>query len=220
MKKESWTLLWVWTAYVFVHECKWEMYVKLDDYRNSVENLRELNRKQSKAFKSAMRDYRELLRDYIKIWEENKKLNIIIENTKIEQKSDREHIEELEEENKVIKEEKEMLIRQKTLLQESNKKLKEKYNWLWDIYTRDVNERIEENKKLKSDLANIQCEFWFECDECEFWKREMKKHKPCLIKEEYVFNLWDYDYMILTSATPQLKIIKKNNKWDSTFTVR
>ncbi len=86
---------------------------------------------------------------------------------------------------------------------------------------RNENKRLEEeNKKLKSDLANIQCEFWFECDECEFWKREMKKHKPCLIKEEYVFNLWDYDYMILTSTTPQLKIIKKNNKWDSTFTVR
>lgn len=78
----------------------------------------------------------------------------------------------------------------------------------------------QENKKLKSDLANIQCEFWFECDECEFWKREMKKHKPCLIKDEYVFNLWDYDYMILTSTTPQLKIIKKNNKGISTFTVK
>ena len=77
----------------------------------------------------------------------------------------------------------------------------------------------EENKKLKSDLANIQCEFWFECDECEYWKREIKKHKPCLIKEEYIFNLWDYDYMILTSTTPQLKIIKKNNKWASTFTI-
>lgn len=37
--------------------------------------------------------------------EENKKLNIIIENTKKEQKSDREHIEKLEEENKKLKEE-------------------------------------------------------------------------------------------------------------------
>ena len=35
--------------------------------------------------------------------EENKKLKVIIENTKIEQKSDREHIEELEEENKKLK---------------------------------------------------------------------------------------------------------------------
>jgi len=33
----------------------------------------------------------------------------------------------------------------------------------------------EENEKLKSDLGNIQCEFWFECDECEYWKREIKK---------------------------------------------
>ena len=84
----------------------------------------------------------------------------------------------------------------------------------------EENKRLEEeNKKLKSDLANIQCEFWFECDECEYWKREMKKHKPNLTKEEYVFNLWDYDYMILTSTTPQLKIIKKKNKWASTFTI-
>lgn len=87
-------------------------------------------------------------------------------------------------------------------------------------YQKRIAELEEENKKLKSDLANIQCEFWFECDECEFWKREMKKHKPCLIKEEYVFNLWDYDYMILTSTTPQLKIVKKNNKGISTFTVK
>ena len=60
-------------------------------------------------------------------------------------------------------------------LEEENKKLKEKYNWLWDIYTRDVNERIEENKKLKSDLANIQCEFWFACEEIDYRKREDKE---------------------------------------------
>ena len=86
-------------------------------------------------------------------------------------------------------------------------------------FIRMFNELKEENKKLKSDLGNIQCEFWFECDECEFWKREIKKHKPCLIKEEYVFNLCDYDYQILTSTTPQLKIIKKSNKWSSTITI-
>jgi hypothetical protein len=38
---------------------------------------------------------------------------------------DMKYIIDLEEENKVIKEEKEMLIRQNTLLQESNKKLKD-----------------------------------------------------------------------------------------------
>jgi len=53
------------------------------------------------------------------------------------------YVSNLEEENKVIKEEKEMLIRQNTLLQESNKKLKEKIDEL---------ERTDEQlaKKLKS----------------------------------------------------------------------
>lgn len=88
------------------------------------------------------------------------------------------------------------------------------------LYRKELSCLEEENRRLKSDLANIQCEFWFECDECEYWKRELKKLKPNLIKEEYVFNLWDYDYMILTSTTPQLKIVKKNNKGISTFTVK
>jgi hypothetical protein len=43
-------------------------------------------------------------KDYLRLKEENKNLNIIIKNAKIEQKSDREHIEELEEENKKLKE--------------------------------------------------------------------------------------------------------------------
>lgn len=107
-------------------------------------------------------------------------------------------------------------------IQEENKTLKDNVEFLHScLDDRDKSIAImqEENKKLKSDLGNIQCEFWFECDECEFWKREIKKHKPCLIKEEYVFNLCDYDYQILTSTTPQLKIIKKNNKWSSTITI-
>lgn len=44
------------------------------------------------------------LTDYLRLKEENKNLNIIIKNAKIEQKSDREHIEKLEEENKKLKE--------------------------------------------------------------------------------------------------------------------
>ena len=49
------------------------------------------------------------LTDYLRLKEEKEKLNIIIENTKIEQKSDREHIEELEEENQKLKAEKQEL---------------------------------------------------------------------------------------------------------------
>lgn len=33
----------------------------------------------------------------------------------------------------------------------------------------------EENRKLKSDLANIQCEFWFACEEIDYRKREDKE---------------------------------------------
>ena len=42
-------------------------------------------------------------KDYLRLKEENKNLNIINKNAKIEQKSDREHIEELEEGNKKLK---------------------------------------------------------------------------------------------------------------------
>ena len=51
----------------------------------------------------------EIIRINEKLREEIKKLNIIIENTKIEQKSDIEHIEGLEEENKKLKEERDEL---------------------------------------------------------------------------------------------------------------
>ena len=60
---------------------KGKMYVEIRDFeccvrdiQRELENLSELNRKQSKAFKETMKDYRELLRDYMKIEEENKKL--------------------------------------------------------------------------------------------------------------------------------------------------
>lgn len=49
------------------------------------------------------------LTDYLRLKEENKRLNTIIENTEIEQKSDREYIEELEEENKKLKKERDEL---------------------------------------------------------------------------------------------------------------
>ena len=110
----------------------------------------------------------------------------------------------------------EILLKENQTLRENNQTLQ-----LWLDNKEKLNEEYRKQiDKLKSDLSECECSMHFENDEVWFWKRECKKHKPCLIKEEYVFNLWDYDYMILTSTTPQLKIIKKNNKWDSTFTVR
>lgn len=63
--------------------------------------------------------------------EENKNLNIIIENTKKEQEADREHIEELEEENKAV--------------------------WILIDEVRRINEKIrEENKKLKERIKELE----------------------------------------------------------------
>lgn len=80
-RKESWELLWVYPAFVQAYEFKWEMYVKLEDFKlvvesinREIENSNELNRKQSKAFDKAMKDYRGLLRDYMKMEEELSKL--------------------------------------------------------------------------------------------------------------------------------------------------
>ena len=61
-EKESWTLLWVWTAYLPVKEIKWEFYVKVSDFTRCMDSIR------------------------------------------IEQEADRKHIEQLEEENKKLKE--------------------------------------------------------------------------------------------------------------------
>ena len=42
--------------------------------------------------------------------------------------------------------------------------------------------------------------------------RELEEENKKL-KEERIFSLGEYDYMILTSTTPQLKIIKKNQNY-------
>ena len=61
--KESWTLLWVWTAYLQAKEIKWEFYVKVSDFNRCMDSIR------------------------------------------IEQEADRKHIEQLEKENKQLREE-------------------------------------------------------------------------------------------------------------------
>lgn len=44
-------------------------------------------------------------------------------------------------------------------LEEENKELNEKYDWLWKIYTEDVNERVEENKRLKEERDKYYAEW-------------------------------------------------------------
>jgi len=68
---------------------------------------------------------------------------------------------------------------------EENKKLNEKVRFLEECLDNkeNVNKRLrEENRKLKSDLEECECSFWFENDEVWYRKRECKK-----LKEEVRF---------------------------------
>ena len=59
-----------------------------------------------------------------------------------------------------------------------------------------VNELEEENKKLKSDLSECECSFWFENDEVWFWKREYKRLKKWIKDHcKWYWNLFPEDEM-------------------------
>ena len=65
-----------------------------------------------------------------------------------------------------------------------NKELKKENKKLKKYYDRDKEELMEscyslakENDKLKSDLSECECSFWFENDEVWFWKLEYKRLK-------------------------------------------
>ena len=54
----------------------------------------------------------------------------------------------------------------------------------------------EENKKLKSDLSECECSFWFENDEVWFWKREYKRLKKWIKDHcKWYWNLFPEDEM-------------------------
>jgi hypothetical protein len=38
-----------------------------------------------------------------------------------------------------------------------------------------LHQEEEENKKLKEELKNAECEFWFACEEIDYRKREAKR---------------------------------------------
>lgn len=54
----------------------------------------------------------------------------------------------------------------------------------------------EENKKLKSDLWECECSFWFESDEVWFWKWEYKRLKKWIKDHcKWYWNLFPEDEM-------------------------
>ena len=68
----------------------------------------------------------------------------------------KEKIKELEDELEYVRTIKDSAEETLKEVREENRKLKEKYDWLWGIYTSDVNSRIKENKKLKEKIKDRQ----------------------------------------------------------------
>ena len=84
-----------------------------------------------------------------------------------------------------------------------NKSLREENEKLKKYYDRDKEELMEscyslakENEKLKSDLDECECSFWFESDEVWFWKREYKRLKKWIKDHcKWYWNLFPEDEM-------------------------
>lgn len=92
---------------------------------------------------------------------------------------------ELEEENKKLEEK---LDNRDSLLEWKRKEVQTLFR---------VNEELTiENKKLKSDLEECECSFWFESDEVWFWKREYKRLKKWIKDHcKWYWNLFPEDEM-------------------------
>jgi len=65
-----------------------------------------------------------------------------------------------------------------------------------EIVVKELHKLEEENKKLKSDLWECECSFWFESDEVWFWKREYKRLKKWIKDHcKWYWNLFPEDEM-------------------------
>lgn len=68
-------------------------------------------------------------------------------------------------------------------------------------------------RELRKEKENLKKEKWEIRKRSLELEEENKKLKERIkeLEEQRIFSLWEYDYMILTSTTPQLQLIKKNN---------
>ena len=111
------------------------------------------------------------------------------------------YCEKLEKENKRLKEEKrelEYLWDINEELKEENKKLNEKYDWLWKIYTADVNERREENKKLKSTIEQMENTCKDYLNDRDILREENKILKNDIDKLRTDLHIYQFRYWVLT----------------------
>ncbi len=186
MKKEKseWDLLYVWPAFAPVVRFKGKMYVEIRDFeccvrdiQRELENISELNRKQSKAFKETMKDYRELMRDYMKLEEENKKLKEEREMLIEDLSSDKELQQQIAQKQVDY-------YRENQKLKEENKKLRFE---LWESQThrwvdvKDLKNKIEQQKsalkKMEKTNKNLKEELRYYKEKTDFLNKVIVKYQ-------------------------------------------
>ena len=107
----------------------------------------------------------------VELEQENKNLKLIQETNEKQIQNDIKERDELREENKNLKDDLLHYIRREEEYREKIQTLE-----LWLDNKEKLNEEYRrEIDKLKSDLSECECSFWFEADESWFWKRECKE---------------------------------------------
>ena len=111
---------------------------------------------------------------------------------------------ELEEENKKLKEKNEKLEEDNINLISFNEhyspdvivKYVDRYETLYNEVDIECAKLRDENRKLKEELKECECSFWFESDEVWFWKREYKRLKKWIKDHcKWYWNLFPEDEM-------------------------
>lgn len=207
---DKWDLLHIGTAYVEVHTFKWKDYITVKDFSTTTNALS----KEVLELEEENKNLKEDNRFLTKISKEYMKKENIIEVTEFTEL----YKDDLEEENKNLKEKVETL----ELWLDNKEKLNEEYRVKLDkykkYYDRDKEELMEscyslakENDKLKSDLEECECSFWFENDEVWYRKREYKRLKKWIKDHcKWYWNLFPEDEM----KRQRKKADKKRKKSD------
>ena len=120
-----------------------------DRYIEELEEENKTLKEKISELEDVSEDYDLLSKDFIALWEENKKLNIKVASLEWEIKWLNSVIDKLKEENQTLE-----------LWLDNKEKLNEKYR--------------KEIEGLKSDLSECECSFWFEMMKYDFGKESIR----------------------------------------------
>lgn len=169
----------------------WKEYVSLRRFWNM-----EWKYKTEKAKNEELEEGNKNLRDYAdNLDSENDNQAIEIEELKKENKKLKERVSELEDVSKdydILS--KDFITATWEIEFRKDEVERFKTNAVQDMA--EITELEIQNKKLKSDLEECKCSFWFENDEVWFWKREYKRLKKWIKDHcKWYWNLFPEDEM-------------------------